>query len=199
MVQQQVDAFGLDFRPGPVGEISPVGHFAAEEKRQAADAEIGISIRHHHRDGHVGPEFPGPQRGADARVVAADDEKTVAHVASRAGKVRRIGKRIGTVRRRTATPFMVGASLRGIPETAETPARDFRRKKLPRSGSGKANRCMAIRRRVRRFFARRGSAGPPPGGTRGFFGPPGRPPASAADSPKAPPHRDWPSRRPGGN
>ena len=68
------DAMRFDVGRLAVGEVVPVRGLAAEEEREPADAVVRVRIRDH--DGHLarGVELPGPQRGADARVAATDDQ-----------------------------------------------------------------------------------------------------------------------------
>ena len=50
----------------------PVGRFAAEKIRQAANAEVGIVVRNEDRDFGARLQFLGTERGAYSSVAAAE-------------------------------------------------------------------------------------------------------------------------------
>ena len=65
---------------GAMGQIGPVGDFAGDVVRDAADGEVGIGVGDNHGDFGGGVEFAGAQRRADASVTAADsDDMTRCH------------------------------------------------------------------------------------------------------------------------
>ena len=57
---------------GAVGEVAPVGDFAGDVVRDAADGEVRVGVGDHHGDLGSRVEFAGSQRGGDAGVAAAD-------------------------------------------------------------------------------------------------------------------------------
>ena len=71
-VQAQLHAGCLEVGDRAVGEVAPVGDLAGDVVRDPADGEVGVGVGDDHRHLGCAVELAGPQRGADARVAAAD-------------------------------------------------------------------------------------------------------------------------------
>ena len=71
-VQAQPHPGCLQVGVGPVREVAPVGDLAGDVVGDAADGEVRVGVGHHHGDLGARVDLAGAQRGADARVAAAD-------------------------------------------------------------------------------------------------------------------------------
>lgn len=104
VLDMDVDAGGLDLRQRAVGEVGGIGDLAADQVGQPADRVVRPAVRQQQVDPRAGIDFAGAQRGADARIAAADDDQPRHEADGLVGACARTGRRprrTGRQRRRS--------------------------------------------------------------------------------------------------
>ena len=94
-VQPQGHPGGFQVGDGAVGEIAPVRDVAGDVVRDPADREVGERVGQHHGYLGRGIDLACTQRGADARIAAADHDQVHVQFPSLAGSAVNLMAAIG--------------------------------------------------------------------------------------------------------